>query len=122
MKKDIKVMEIKRVLKSRIVEVYINDAQGMYRSLNNLETELKGMSEDEIIEKYEYILEGEPTVKEHNGEYFSVVRYGRKMYITISIYKNGKKLDMRNKKVKEYKRDGFNYDKNTTQFIKVAIV
>ena len=118
--KDIKVMEIKRVLKSRIVEIYIDNAQAMKKSLDNLEIELKGLTEDEIIERYEYILEGES--RQFDGETFGVVRYGRKMYIIVSLYEKGRKLDMRSKKVKEYKREGFTYNKNTRQFEKVAMV
>ena len=117
-----KEMEIRRILKCRIVKMYIDNPQAMYQSLNWLEKELAELTRAEIVERYEYILEGEKTVEEHDGEYFTVVRYGRKMYITISLYDNGRKLDMRNKKVREYSRKGFGYNNDTKQFIRVAVV
>ena len=114
---DIKAMRIKSILENNIIKMYINEPLEMKKSLKNLYLEFRQMNNKEIVEKYEYLLTD--TIKD--GEYFHYVAYGKTYIICISLYSNNKRLDMRNKKVKNYNREGFKYNKNTKQFEKTII-
>ena len=117
MENDIKAIRIKSILENNIIKMYIDEPIEMKKSLKNLYLEFRQMSNKEIVEMYEYLLND--TTKE--GEYFHYVAYGKTYIICISLYDNNKRLDMRNKKVKNYNRKGFKYNKYTKQFEKTII-
>jgi hypothetical protein len=100
MKKD----RIKHILEGNIVKMYLEDKEAMKKSLKWLDIEFEGMSAEEAIEKYEYILED----YEKETERYAIVRYGNTAYIKIYLYnEEGKLLDRRNKRVKNFHKDGF---------------
>lgn len=120
MKNMIKVQKIEKILRQNIVKTYIDNPQDMRQSLKWLDQELREMSNDEIIERYEYLLAYDEELEE-NGEVFDVIRYGKKYIIIISLYENGKRLDARNKKIKNYYRKNFVYNKDTKHFERTII-
>lgn len=113
------VQEIKEIIMNNIVRVYQNDIEGLKKSMNDLNTEFRRNSDKKLVEKYEYLLED----KEQEGDiHYYTVKTGSNTYsLQIRLYENGKAIDMRNKKVKEFKTD-FKYNKYVKAFEKVVVL
>ena len=113
-----KVLKIKQVLTHRTIQMYMDDIQELNKSLKNLEIEFDNKSEEEIIDFYKYLL----NENIENGEKFSYIRYGKQIWLLAFIYENGKQLDRRNKKVREYNRKRFAYNKETKRFVRIVTI
>ena len=111
----IKRDKIYHILQGNIVKMYLDNKEEMKKSLKNLETEFNNMSLKESLEMYGYLLE-----ETFETERYAIVRYGKKAYLKIYLYnEEGKRLDMRNKKVKNFHKEGFHW--NHGSFEKVIV-
>lgn len=119
-KTHVKFIKITSTLKNNIVKLYLSndDIKGMSQSLKNLDKEIRSCTVDQFVEMYEYLLD-DTTIEELK---YMVIEYSDVLILRIDVHDAaGKKLDMRNKKVKEFKQDKFKYDKHVKGFIRTIV-